>query len=90
MVTILQGHRADPVLQEIAAAIFAMSEDKKIDLVTLVWLGRGDGALTEWPVMRAEAARLHSRRTASYLFGLPLFADYREEALSRLGMSCEE
>ena len=40
--------------------------------------------------MRAEAARLHSRRTALYLLGLPLFADYREEALSQLGMSCEE
>ena len=90
MVTILRDRRADPVLQEIAVAIFAMSEDEKIELVTLVWLGRGDGALTEWPGMRAEAARLHRRRPASYLLGLPLFADYLEEALSQFGMSCEE
>jgi Protein of unknown function (DUF3775) len=90
MVTILRDRRADPVSQEIAAAIFAMSEDEKIDLMTQVWLGRSDGALTEWPVMCAEAARPHDRRTASYLLWLPLFADYLEEELSQFGVSCEE
>jgi len=45
------------VVQEIAAAIFAMSEDEQIDLVTLAWLGRGDGSLEDWnePACRSRA-----------------------------------
>jgi hypothetical protein len=35
MVAVLEDHRDDPVVQEIAAAIFAMTEEEQIDLVTL-------------------------------------------------------
>jgi len=90
MVSVLEDHRDDPVVQEIAAAIFAMSEDEQVDLVTLTWLGRGDGTLDDWGELRAEAARAHNKRTASYLLGMPLLADYLEEALSQFGISCEE
>ena len=90
MLSVLEDHRDDPVVQEIAAAIFAMSEDEQIDLVTLAWLGRGDGTLDDWSDLRAEAARAHNKRTASYLLGTPLLADYLEEALSQFGISCEE
>jgi len=90
MVAVLEDHPDDPVVQEIRAAIFAMSEDEQIDLVTLAWLGRGDGALDDWNDLRAEAARAHNKRTASYLLGMPLLADYLEDALAQFGLSCEE
>jgi uncharacterized protein DUF3775 len=90
MVAVLEDHRDDPVVQEIAAAIFAMSEDEQIDLVTLAWLGRGDGSLEDWNELRAEAARAHNKRTASYLLGMPLLADYLDEALAQFGHSCDE
>jgi len=90
MVSVLEDHRDDPVVEEIAAAIFAMSEDEQIDLVTLAWLGRGDGSLEDWPELRAEAARAHNKRTASYLLGMPLLADYLDEALAQFGHSCDE
>jgi Protein of unknown function (DUF3775) len=90
MLSVLEDHRDDPVVQEIAAVIFAMSEDEQIDLVTLVWLGRGDGTLEDWPDLRAEAARAHNKRTASYLLGMPLLANHLEDALSQLGISCDE
>ena len=90
MVSVLEDHRDDPVVQEIAAVIFAMSEDEQIDLVTLAWLGRGDGTLDDWSDLRAEAARAHNKRTASYLLGMPLLSDYLEEALSQFGISCDE
>jgi hypothetical protein len=90
MVSVLEDHRDDPVVQEIAAAIFAMTEDEQIDLVTLAWLGRGDGSLEDWDELRAEAARAHNKRTASYLLGMPLLADYLDEALAQLGHSCDE
>ena len=57
ILSVLEDHRDDPVVQEIAAVIFAMSEDEQIDLVTLVWLGRGDETLEDWTDLRAEAAR---------------------------------
>jgi hypothetical protein len=90
MVSVLEDHRDDPVVQEIAAAIFAMTEDERVDLVTLTWLGRGDGSLEDWDELRAEAQRAHNNRTASYLLGIPLLPDYLEEGLAQFGHSCGE
>ena len=90
MLSVLEDHSDDPVVQELAAVIFSMSEDEQIDLVALTWLGRGDGSIEDWGELRAEAARAHNRRTASYLLGIPLLADYLEEAISQFGISCEE
>ena len=90
MLSVLEDHKDDPVVQELAAVIFAMSEDEQIDLVALTWLGRGDGTIEDWSELRAEAARAHNRRTASYLLGIPVLADYLEEAISQFGISCNE
>lgn len=90
MISVLEDHPDDPVVHEIRAAIFAMSEDEQVDLVALTWLGRGDGTLADWSELRAEAARAHNKRTAAYLLGMPLLSDYLEEALDQFGLSCEE
>ena len=90
MLSVLEDHKDDPVVQELTAVIFAMSEDEQIDLVALTWLGRGDGTIEDWSELRAEAARAHNRRTAAYLLGIPLLADYLEEAISQFGISCNE
>ena len=90
MIEVLEDRPDDPVIQELVAFIEAMSEDEQVDLVTLAWLGRGDGTLEEWAELRAEAARMHNRHTASYLLGIPLLPDYLEEALAEFGRSCEE
>jgi len=90
MLSVLEDHKDDPVVQELVAVIFAMSEDEQIDLVALTWLGRGDGTIEDWSELRAEAARAHNRRTASYLLGIPLLSDYLEEAIFQFGISCDE
>jgi hypothetical protein len=90
MVSVLEDHKDDPVVQEISAAIFAMTEDEQIDLVTLAWLGRGDGTIDDWDELRAEATRAHNKRTASYLLGMPLLPDYLAEGLAAFGLSTEE
>jgi hypothetical protein len=90
MTEVLEDRPDDPVDQELVAFIEAMSEDEQVDLVALTWLGRGDGALEDWAELRAEAARVHNRHTASYLLGEPLLSDYLEEALTAFGRSCEE
>jgi Protein of unknown function (DUF3775) len=90
MLSVLEDHKDDPVVAEIRAAIFALNVDEQIDLVTLVWLGRGDGGVEDWDDLRAEATRAHNRRTASYLLGIPLLSDYLEEGLSQLGIAYDE
>ena len=78
------------VRDEVAGFIDALTEDEQIDLVALAWLGRGDGTTDDWDDLRAEAARAHNKRTSRYLLGMPLLPDYVEEALSQLGLSCED
>jgi hypothetical protein len=86
---VLEDHKDDPVVAELVGLIGAMSQDEQIDLVSLAWLGRGDGTLAEWSDLRAEAARAHNRRTAQYLLGMPLVANYLAEGLAAFGRSCE-
>ncbi len=90
MRSVLEDHKDDPVVQEIVSVIHDMSIDEQVDVVTLAWLGRGDGSLGDWSDLRAEAARAHNNRTASYLLGMPLLSDYLEEALSQFGIACDE
>jgi len=87
---VLEDHKDDPVVQELTAIISAMSVDEQVDVVALTWLGRGDGGIEDWADLRAEAARAHNRRTAAYLLGIPLLADYLDEAISQFGISCEQ
>jgi hypothetical protein len=90
MLSVLEDHPDDPVVAELAQFIQAMSEDEKADLVTMLWIGRGDGTLADWDELRAEAIRLHGRRTAAYLIRQPMLGELLEEALTQLGRSCDE
>lgn len=93
MIAVLEDHRDDPVAEELTSFISSLSEDEQIDLVALAWLGRDDNTIDDWPELRAEAARAHKARTthtADYLIGMPLLGEQLEEALSMLGVSCEE
>lgn len=90
MIAVLENHADDPVVQELRGFIGALTEDEQIDLVALAWLGRGDGTTDDWNDLRAEASRAHNNRTASYLLGMPLLPDHLEDALSQIGLSCEE
>jgi Protein of unknown function (DUF3775) len=92
MVSVLEDHADDPVLQELRSFISDMNEDEQIDLVALAWLGRDDNTIDDWASVREEAARAHTSRTghtANYLLGTPLVSEYLEEALSMFGLSCE-
>jgi len=90
MLSVLEDHPDDPVLQELRGFINALSEDEQVDLVALTWLGRGDGTLDDWQDIRAEAIRAHNRRTAAYLLGKPLLSNHLEDALALFGISCDE
>jgi hypothetical protein len=89
-VDVLEDRADDPVEQELRSFISALSEDEKIDLVALTWLGRDDYTAADWSAIRAEASRAHNNKTANYLLGIPQLGDFLEEGLSALGYSLEE
>ena len=54
---VLEDHAGDPVRVEFVTFVHDLNVDEKVDLVTLAWLGRGDGDLDSWDELRSEAAR---------------------------------
>jgi Protein of unknown function (DUF3775) len=80
----------DTDLTELSSFISDLNVDEQIDLVALMWLGRGDGDLDGFSDLRSQAADAHNNRTAAYLLGTPMFADYLEEAMSAFGLSAED
>ncbi len=90
MLSVLEARGNDPAAREIRAFVNAMDIDRQIDLVALAWVGRGDYGIAEWAEARAQAAAAHNDRTADYLLGLPLLSEFLEDALSDIGLSCED
>ena len=87
---VLEDTRDDPVFQELNEAIDALNEDEQINLVAIVWTGRGDFDKSEWAEALAAARDAHNDHTAGYLLGIPLLGDYLEEGLEQLGYSCAD
>lgn len=85
MIDVLEDNGEDPVVQEIAGFISALTEDEQIDLVALMRLGRGDGTIEDWSELRREAAEGRNGRTARYLLGEPLLGDMLAEGLDAFG-----
>jgi hypothetical protein len=90
MAEILEDHPSGSAEEEMSRFISNLSEDEQIDLVALAWLGRDDYAAEEWDDVRQQAVEAHNNRTARYLIGMPLLADYLEAGLTTLGYSVEE
>ena len=92
MIDVLADDPSDPVAYELASFINALNEDEQLDLVTLMWLGRGDGTIEEWNELRASAVEAraeydHPRReTAQYLLGEPMLGDLLTDGVDEFGV----
>lgn len=88
--SILEGLSEDATREELVEFIDNLNEDEQATLVALAWIGRGSFAPDEFldALETAKAERINS--TAEYLIGMPLLADYLEEALDKLGYSIED
>lgn len=84
---VLEDRPSDPVETELHSYISDLTDGAQIDLVAIMWLGRGDGP-DEWAEAQELATSEHNDRTASYLVGTPLLADYLEEGLAAIGRDC--
>jgi len=82
---VLADHSDDPVFQELKITIDDLEPDQQVTLVALMWVGRGDYSADEWDNAVESAKESWNERTAEYLIGTPLVADYLGMALEALG-----
>jgi hypothetical protein len=87
---VLADHGSDPTYQELKYEIEALPLEEQIQLVALMWIGRGDFSAKEWDYAVREAVAARTTSTADYLVGTPLVADYLEEGLAEFGLSCAD
>jgi Protein of unknown function (DUF3775) len=90
---VLEDDGSDCVAIEMAGFIRALNEDEQVDLVALMWLGRGDATIEEWDDLRARSAERRNRyrnprwEMVRYLLGEPLLGDLLAEGLDKFGFS---
>ena len=89
-VAILEATPDNPTQQELVGALDALDEEQRVEILALVWLGRGDFDRSEWRDALVQAREVHNERETDYLIGTPLLADYLETALDTLGYSLED
>ena len=86
---ILADHSSDLTYLELKTTIEDLEPDQQVTLIALMWVGRGDYDVKDWETAVQDAQDSWNTRTANYLIGTPLLADYLSEALDLLGYSCE-
>ena len=92
-IDVLEDTASDPVAAELTGFIRALNEDEQLDLVTLMWLGRGDGNVDEWDDLRSRAIEARAgykaprREVVQYLLGEPMLGDLLADGMDELGIS---
>jgi hypothetical protein len=87
---ILEDYASDATYQELKDFLDGLNEDERVEILALVWLGRGDYTLENWDEALADAAATADERETGYLMSTPLIADYLEEGLNLHGVSCAD
>lgn len=88
--SILESRAGDATGAELKAFIAGLNVDEQASLVALFWIGRGTYEPEDLQEALDTALSERTNPTEDYLMGIPLLADYLEEALDRLGISVED
>jgi hypothetical protein len=89
-VDILEATGDNPTEQELTGALDDLNDDERIEILALMWVGRGDFVRKEWRTALMQARRVHNATETEYLIGTPLLADYLEQGLETLGYAVED
>ena len=84
----LEDRASDPTEEELRQTLEALNGAEMADLLALMWLGRDDLALEEWPDVLRQGDDAQIGHPIDYLMGRPLLGDYLEEGLAKFGLSC--
>lgn len=85
---VLDEDPTDAMEEELRQALEALNVEEMTHLIALMWLGRGDETVDDWPEVLAQVEAAASDHPVAYLMGTPLLADYLEEGLDKFGRSC--
>ncbi|MBV8736898.1 MAG: DUF3775 domain-containing protein [Alphaproteobacteria bacterium] len=80
----------NPTAQELRDAIDGLNIDEREELLSLLWLGRGDYDAQSWSEALRQAREIRSSTETEYFLGTPLLGDYLEEGAEALGLSLED
>lgn len=85
----LARHVDDLTFQEFRSIINDMEPEQQVQVVALLWIGRGDFSKEEWEEVMDQARDDWTPETAEYLIVHPLLADYLMEGLDLFGYGCD-
>jgi hypothetical protein len=85
----LAGHTDDATYQEFKETFADLEPAQQIEVVALLWVGRGDFDIAEWDAAVEEAHDNWTPTTADYLIAHPMLADYLLEGLLLHDYSCD-
>lgn len=87
---IILARELDRTEAEFDAFVEALNEDEQVNLVALMWVGRGTFEPQEFDEAVETARQEATTPTADYLKGSPHLADHLENGLDALGLSALE
>lgn len=76
--------------REFREFVAGLTEDEKLDLVVLYWIGRDSFSADEYEEALETARSEALNRTEDYLVDVPLLADYLENGLEAMGFSVSD
>lgn len=84
----LELPRDEPGMDELSAFFENLNDDEGLDLVTLMWIGRGTYESGDWLEARDVANKEATHSVADYLLGTPLLGEHLENGLEAFGLTC--
>lgn len=87
---VLADHYDDLTYLEIKNVISSLPYRERLDLLTLLYVGRGDYTVDEWTEALEVATTNMPSNFTDYFLAHPFLSDYLNKALESLGYSCEE
>lgn len=87
MIDALQTGAGDLSRQEVRQHISELSPQEQVQLVAMLWIGRGDFEPAEWADAIKTAEEQRETPTANYILGQPLAADFIAEGWDKLDNS---
>jgi hypothetical protein len=90
VIDILEDTSDNPTREELAGALNSLDLDQRVELLAMMFVGRGDYDAKEWKEALAEARDTIDTRLTEYLLETPLLGDYLANAANDLGVEVAE
>jgi hypothetical protein len=80
----------DPIAQQMVEFVAGLNVEEQVDLLALIYLGRGDFGLAEWNDALAEAGDRIRDGDADFMIGDRALPSHLGEALDAFGKTCPD